>query len=313
MAEAGGPDRSTQVVKFPPRESDSTVIRIEGTDSVVTKIAEAIEAFVSQQEDQTSDMVDVPTEKHRFLIGRGGDTRRRLQEQFHVSLDIPKNGSGQTYVKITGSAEDVSKAKEHIARITKGQEGDSIPIPISLHHKVAQEGRFFRDLRRDYGVTVGHGGRKPPAKDEAAAPRAKVNGPVPLITDDASVEDFSWDLQEGPALSSDAPTIPWIISGPSEAQVAAAKALVERAVEAASAPSTTGYLILPDPRSKRLVIGAGGRNINTIRAQTGCDIQVPRRGQEGEAITIIGSRTGCEEAKAMILEAVENGESSMRH
>ena len=61
------------------------------------------------------------------------------------------------------------------------------------------------------------------------------------------------------------------------------------------------------------MIGPGGRNINSIRDQTGCTIQVPnaKSGKggsgDGEAIEIVGTVEGCEDAKELVLEFVRNG------
>ena len=119
--------------------------------------------------------------------------------------------------------------------------------------------------------------------------------------------DFSWELVETDAPSADSDSLPWILSGDDKEKVAKARSLVEEALATASKPSATGYLILADPRSYRLVIGTGGRTINGIRDQTGCDIQVPKAGwsDEGEAITIVGAKDACEQAKTLILEAVQ--------
>jgi polyribonucleotide nucleotidyltransferase len=299
-------------VKFPSKGSESESIRVEGTESLVASIVAAIETFVSQRENQVVDTVEVPVEKHRKLIGRGGEIRRNLEERFGVSVDIPKNGSGHTAVKLSGAAEDVSKAKAHISDMVKEPEGETILVPKSLHHTIAQNGNIFRKLRNDYGVTVDHGGQKPPPRPAAGAPPTRANGGAPpLITDEPDSATHSWKIVVPEATNGDAGTIPWILVGQSPEKLASAKSHVETALETASKPTATGYLILADPRSHRHVIGAGGRTINAIRRKTGCDIQVPRAasGNGQEAIVIVGEEAGCEEAKDMILDAVHEGES----
>lgn len=310
VKEAGGPENSAEVVRFPPKGSESQSIRVQGTDELVSKIVAAIESFVSQKDSQSTDIVNIPTDKHRQLIGRGGETRRRLEQQFKVSIDIPRNNSEETGVKISGAHEDVSKARAHIENITKEPEGETILVPKSAHHAVAQNGNLFRKLRSDHGVTVDHGGRQPPPRPEAGPSRARTNGAAPpLITDEPDMDAFSWEIVESEIAEGDSGTIPWILVGQSAEKVAAARVQVEAALEAATVPSATGYLILPDPKSHRLVIGAGGRNINAIRKKTGCDIQVPKAGTGEEAIVIVGGKAGCEEAKMMILDAIKEGES----
>jgi rRNA processing protein Krr1/Pno1 len=299
-------------VKFPSKGSESESIRIEGTESLVTGIVAAIEAFVSQRENQVTDTIEVPVDKHRKLIGRGGETRRNLEEQFGISVDIPKNGSGHTAVKLSGAAEDVSKAKAHILDMVKEPEGETVLVPKSLHHAIAQNGNIFRKLRADYGVTVDHGGQKPPPRPVAGALPTRANGGAPpLIIDEPDSAAYSWKIVVPEATNVDAETIPWILVGPSPEKLASARSHVEAALESASKPTATGYLILADPKSHRHVIGPGGRTINAIRRKTGCDIQVPKAASNNgeEAIVIVGEKAGCEEAKDMILDAVQEGES----
>jgi len=88
--------------------------------------------------------------------------------------------------------------------------------------------------------------------------------------------------------------------------VAAARAKLDRALEEAAKQDTIGFLILPDPRTYRHVIGPGGSEINRIRKQTGTKIQVPRDQSKGEAIEISGTKAGVEEARDVILEIVQN-------
>jgi hypothetical protein len=161
-------------------------------------------------------------------------------------------------VKITGEPAAVEKAKEHILELVKGQEGETIQVPRHLHHTISDNGQFFRQLRNQHKVTVDHGGEQVPAKPaqaEAGKARKGANGALPLITDDASAgaDSHSWEIvdnnapEEGADLTA---TIPWILRGPTES-LPKARQRLEDAIKAASKPSSTGYLILPDPRSYR--------------------------------------------------------------
>src|SRR5439155_1158486 len=162
------------------------------------------------------------------------------------SVDVPKNGSGRTAVKLSGAAENVSKAKAHILEMVKEAEGVTVPVPLSVHQTIAQNGAIFRKLRNEYGVTVDHRGQKPPPRPETGTPRSRANGvPPPLITDEPDSEAHDWRLVEPEATNGDVGTIPWILVGQSPEKLAAAKAHVETALEAASKPTATGYLILP--------------------------------------------------------------------
>jgi predicted PilT family ATPase len=261
---AGGPDNSrdlARMVRFPRAESDESSIKIEGPKSVVEKIVAAIKSQVSSLENQTTEVLEVSPDKHRLLIGRGGETRRSLESQLSVQLDIPKQtttGAARSQVKITGEPAQVEKAKEHILELVKGQEGETIQVPRYLHHIVSDNGQFFRRLRNQQKITVDHAGQQlppKPAQTEAGKARKGANGALPLITDDATsgADEHSWEIVDNNAVeegTDTSATIPWILRGPAE-NLPKARQQLEAAIEAASKPSATGFLILPDPRSYR--------------------------------------------------------------
>jgi len=285
------------------------VIKIEGKADVVDKIIARMNQIVQEKESQTTETIDVPTDKHRSLIGRGGETKKELESKFKVSIDIPRQGNGQTGVKIVGLPADVEKAKNHILDLVKDQEGETIQVPRKVHHTIADNGQFFRKLRNDHQVTVDHAGSKVPPKPAAQSPRSN-GGALPLITDDEdaaadahtfNIVDLSDSNLEG--------EIPWVLRGPPD-NLSKAKAQLAAAIEQALTNTTTGYLVLPDPRTYRYVIGQGGSKVNSIRKATGCKITVPRDQAAGEAIEIVGSAEGVEKAKDLILKAVKDGSAN---
>jgi rRNA processing protein Krr1/Pno1 len=91
-----------------------------------------------------------------------------------------------------------------------------------------------------------------------------------------------------------------------------AKDAIVKAVEQAKKNDATGYLVLPDPRTYRYVIGPNGSKVNSIRKESNCKIQVPRDQAKDEAIEIIGTKDGVELAKDLILEAVREGSNKVR-
>ncbi|KZF21126.1 hypothetical protein L228DRAFT_248893 [Xylona heveae TC161] len=315
VVEAGGPDdrrELARMVRFPRQDSDENTIRVEGHKSVVDKIVASIEAIIKERESQIVESVEVAPEKHRLLIGRGGETRRNIESQFRVNVDIPKQsatGSNRSAVKITGQPADVENAKAHILKIVKEQEGETIQIPRHIHHTISDNGQLFRRLRNDHKVTVDHAGEQPPPRPAAGgSTRARINGgALPLITDesqDSSADNVSWEVSDN-TVDADQGTIPWVLRGSAE-NIAKVRGILDKAVEQAQRQSSTGYLILPDPNTYRFVVGPGGSNVNSVRRQTGCKITVPKGQARGEAIEILGSREGVEQAKDLILELVKN-------
>lgn len=283
------------------------------------KLVAAIQSFVDEKESQVTETLDVPTTKHRELIGSGGSVRKRLEQNFNVTINIPAQGSGQTGVKISGRPENVAKVKEHIDGITARSEGETIMVPRALHHIISRNGALFRELSRD-GVRVDHKGEKQPPKpkDSNRAPRGRTtNGDMPLITDQPGQESYTWDIASNQVdLDGESGEIPWVIScgkNTPEASVTKAKQKIESSLAKAREPQHTGYLILPDPRLHRHIVGPGGATINSIRKATGCDIQVPNRnstrGEDGEAVTIVGQEAGVLSARDLILEEIKRAEA----
>jgi rRNA processing protein Krr1/Pno1 len=313
VVDACGPDdksQTTRIIKFPAQDSNETAVRVEGDKAMVEKIVAAIKAFVEQKENTTTDTLEVAPEKHRRLIGRDGETRKGIESQFNVNLDVPRKDSGKTTVKIAGLRADVDKAKDHILGLVTDSGGATIQVPKHVHHQIADNGRFFRRLRNDVHVTVDHGGQQLPPKPKAEL-RNRPNGAnLPLITDDTdSSDNFSWEVVHNDLPTGEQESIPWNLSGDS-ANVAKAQAMLESALSAALKPSSTGYLILPDPKTYRFVVGPNGSNINAMRKKTGCQIQVPNDKTKTEAIEITGPKDGVEQAKELILDAVKNGQGN---
>lgn len=319
VAEAGGPvDSSTaRVVRFPRADSNESSIRLEGNGAVVDKIISAIQGFVKEREDQVTANIDVPPAQYRLLIGRGGETRRGIESKFNITLDVPKQGGhGRSDVKLRGPSNAVAEAKEYIISFLKEQQGETVEVPRHLHHGVSDNGSFFRRLRNDYQVTVDHAGQQVPPKPTAATVDSREGpneaGSLPLITDDpgqAAADVHSWKIIDSTPsqIATEQPfTIPWVLFG-SPDNIAKAKTALDKAINTASQQSSTGYLILPDPKTYRYVVGPGGSQISTIRKKTGCRINVPKDQAKGEAIEIKGSKEGLEEAKDLILEAVQSG------
>lgn len=322
ILDAGGPeDRrlANRYVTFSKPGSSETGIKLQGSKPIVEKIKKAILALVTQKEGQETETLDIPQESHRHLIGPGGSIRRKMEEDYNVEINVPRTdttGPERSRVKVSGKPEDIAKAKTHIESIIKSQASETIQIPIRFHHIISEDGNIFRRLRNDHGISVDHAGKKPPQKDTTSGgPRGRVadGGALPLITDDNPSENaHSWELVEPQAASSgEEGNIPWVLRGNAD-NMAKARSVIEQKLANASKPVTTGYLILPDPRQNRFVIGPNGATINSIRQQTGVQIQVPKQGSGSEAIEIKGPKDGVERAKDLVLEAIEQGAGSQR-
>jgi len=277
---------------------------VQGRKAVVDKIIAAMEEIVAAREAQITEIVDVPTRQQGTLIGHGGAAKKALESQFKVSIDIPGRESGRTGIKIRGLPADVAKAKAHIQEVTKEEPGETIQVPLHFHHVISNDGQIFRNLRRDHNVRVDHADHKVPPKPSRRD--APIDAPLPLITDEQPDADSHTFRTVSVVPAESEGDIPWVLRGDA-ASVAKAKAAITAALEQAQRTTTTGYLFLPDPRLYRYVVGQAGKKVQSLRKQTGCTIEVPKAGEQGEAIEISGTEEGVEKARQLILEAVQDG------
>ncbi|EPQ63404.1 Bgt-5114 [Blumeria graminis f. sp. tritici] len=316
IVEAGGADdrhEFARIVQFPRADIQGNCIKIEGNVDLVENIISKMRGIVEERESQINETLDVPVEKHRSLIGRNGETKKDLEAKFKVSIEVPRQGSGLTGIVISGLPSNVEDAKNQIQRLIDEQKGESILLPLNIHHAIVDNGQFFRKLRNDYQVKVDHGGKKIPTRLSKTVNGHTNRSSLPLITDTAECAKEAYIFSATTISNSqDEDQIPWNLRGTPE-NVAKVKAAISSAVEQALKETTCGHLTLPDPRTYRFVIGSGGSKVNTIRRATGCRIAVPRDQSNDEAIEIIGSADGVEKAKEMILQAVEDGLNASQH
>ena len=312
---AGGSDDRRELaktVRFPAPGVDDDTIRVEGTQDVVDKVIAAIEAFALRRDNQTTETVEIAPEKHRLLIGHGGETRRQIESRFDIELGIPRltdEGPARSQVRLSGFPDNIEKAKAHIQGMVQDTPSETVDVPRKYHHVIADNGHFFRQLKNRNGVSVHHGGHQPPPKPIPASAPGNGGSSMPLITDDPdTAATHSFTIRDGTPISFEEGTLPWILRGTPD-NITKARSALEKALQAAEAQQsqTTGYLTLSDPTKYRYVIGQGGSKINEIRRQTGCKINVPKDATSGDAIEIVGSKEGVEEARDIIIEAVSRG------
>lgn len=171
-------------------------------------------------------------------------------------------------------------------------------MPRWLHHRVSNEGRTKSQLRQRFQVYVGHDGAEIPPV--ASAP---VNGDLGRIDEE---ESYSWHVVQDPKHTDE--TIPWKLRGSIEPNLQKAKEYIDSLISSArDQGNCTGYLGIP-PEHHHLVIGKGGQRVSQVRDETGCQVEVPRRGDGNDIIVIRGTRDSVEKAKELIVESVEDGQ-----
>ncbi|KAK9469950.1 hypothetical protein V1512DRAFT_201772 [Lipomyces arxii] len=129
VVSAGGPDDSSQlhrIVRIPHASSTDTAVVVQGHRDLVAKIIAEIERRVGELESRVESTIEIPLEKHRFIVGPGGMTRRAVEAEFGVTLSVPKPNTTKD-VTVEGPPAAVEAAKAKLIELTtpKPRRGNS--------------------------------------------------------------------------------------------------------------------------------------------------------------------------------------------
>uniref|UniRef100_A0A060T6Q6 ARAD1B21010p n=1 Tax=Blastobotrys adeninivorans TaxID=409370 RepID=A0A060T6Q6_BLAAD len=289
-----------RTIDIPPAGKKDPTIKVTGHKKVVAKIVKAINDIVKEKEQETEGVVTVPVDQHGTLIGPGGLTKRELETEFNVSLSIPRMGSGNENVVISGQPEAVEKAKARIEEMTASAYKTEIDVPKWMNNVLSST--LVARLRSDFDVRA----------ETRAKKGSNGLGPVPaeavgeaLITDDDNElgTAFKWTVVEDSGDRDNSVTVSWKLRG-SQNKCEKAKKVVQDTVELLKKHDRTAYLWLGDSSRYRRIIGAGGSTINDIRAKSGTTINVPRNGEEG-VVTVRGDEAQVAKAKQLMFNVLK--------
>ncbi|KAF1764887.1 hypothetical protein GCK72_004838 [Caenorhabditis remanei] len=151
-------------IRFPNNREEGA----EGSDQVTlsgrdTKVEEAKEALLALV--PISKVIQLPIDMHRSIIGRGGETVRKLMQDYDVNISIPKDNSSED-ITVTGQVENVDQALEALRGKLSEYEAQAenrklkqwsmtINVPTDYHQKIiGQRGATITALKEKYGVNI---------------------------------------------------------------------------------------------------------------------------------------------------------------
>uniref|UniRef100_H2ZHB2 K Homology domain-containing protein n=1 Tax=Ciona savignyi TaxID=51511 RepID=H2ZHB2_CIOSA len=282
-------------IHFPTGTSGSDKVTIRGPKEDVEKAKGQLMQIAKQKELASfTKELKCKAELHRFLIGRGGATIKKVRDETGARIIFPaSNDTDKETITVMGKQADVETACRILEEKIKSMVIHFIPFSIPFeniieieteidqkHHKyfVARRGAVLRDIADEFGgVTVS----------------------FPRIGDQSSTVR---------------------IKGPSEC-VEGAKSKLAEIVDDLENQVTIECLV--DEQYHRTVIGQKGRNIQAVTAQFNVQVKFPSRnnapsqseqpevvenGVNGEVnkdlIMITGHKDRCQEAMAAILALV---------
>lgn len=151
-------------IRFPNNREEgaegSDLVTISGRDTKVEETKEALLALVP-----ISKVIQLPVDMHRSIIGRGGETVRKLMQDYDVNISIPKDNSSED-ITVTGQSENVEQALEALRGKLTEYEADAedrklkqwsmiINVPTDYHQKIiGQRGATITALKEKYKVNI---------------------------------------------------------------------------------------------------------------------------------------------------------------
>lgn len=277
----GGPPQPQQ-----QRRQQTPNISLRGPQNEVEALMASMLAFIEQEKQDELERgftlsFDFPQKYANHLIGRRGENINRLREEFDVDIQL---SDGKCEIK--GPEAKAAACKKNILEIAKKLDDEAeyhLNIPAQYHRDlIGPQGTQVNRLQERYGVRVNFPRSNKPSDDGASeavdTPAGKRNNELPHEV---------------------------IIKGPSRGADACREELLSllQYVKDNSFSATVSVAQSQLPS----LIGAGGKEMELLRLETGAQIDVPgardAAASDGRAeIRIKGSKKAVEDAKKLIEE-----------
>lgn len=304
ISKAGGDDASlgskyNRLLSIPREDSGSKIVKSQGPKPIVNKIIEQINEFIAIKEASKSEDIEIPKDKHRFVIGPGGSVRRSLEHEFSVTMTIPKQDQDSNIIKLYGLPENVESLKQKLIELTKDDWNDSIDIPVVYHNLVSERGTIFGLLKTQYQVTVTHG--------KLSRKAAKLNkSSIPLPPDDLLPADGESRKFIVTNLSRPNPNevIPWYLKGKKTKTTQVRELLVNR-LQLAQKADFNAWLFCAKSSDFSKLIGFQGSVIKDLRTQSQAFITVPGPHEENPNFAyLVGTKDSLDVAESLIKKLI---------
>ena len=225
-------------------DGNNNMIRITGKKERCDEAAAALRSLVP-----ISLEMNVPFEYHRYIIGKSGAGTRQIMEDYDVNINIPKIDLESNIITITGTKDNVEKAREDLEEKVKDLNAKSFEARVEVnpeyHPKIiGRKGETIGKLRANHSVEV-----HLPKKGDAEENIITIRG----------YEDNVMKAKEE-----------------IEAIVAQFESMVREEVHV-------------DSRTHPMIIGRRGQGIRKIMQEYKVDIKMPRQGVDPDPDLVIVS------------------------
>uniref|UniRef100_A0A1I7U4S3 Vigilin n=1 Tax=Caenorhabditis tropicalis TaxID=1561998 RepID=A0A1I7U4S3_9PELO len=240
-------------IRFPNNRDqgaeESDQVSISGRDTKVEEAKEALLALVP-----ISKVIQLPVDMHRSIIGRGGETVKKLMQDYDVTISIPKDNSSED-ITVTGQTENVDQALEALREKLVEYEAQAedrklkkwsmtINVPTDYHQKIiGQRGATITALKEKYGVIID-------------VPREEGNETITIIGYEEKAKECAAAIEE-------------MIS---------------------ELRSMFTQEITLDARYHPRLIGTRGKNLKKVMEDYRVEIRLPRQGAEDPNLVIVAGK-----------------------
>ena len=135
-------------------DANNNMIRITGKKERCDEAAAALRSLVPIKME-----MNVPFEYHRYIIGKSGAGTRQIMEDYDVNINVPKIELESNIITITGTSDNVEKAKLDLEEKVKDLEAKSFEVRVDVnpeyHPKIiGRKGETIGKLRANHSVEV---------------------------------------------------------------------------------------------------------------------------------------------------------------
>lgn len=326
----------TVSIVFPDATNKSDIVNLRGDKKEVDKLYTVMSKLVKElQESNYQDTVSIFKEYYKHIIGKNGVNINRIRDETQTRIELPAKGDGR--ITVIGKKANVDKA---IAQLNKIQNElasivtTEVTIPNRIHTRLLSNGRrLIRDIEDEFGgvhilfpkekgsdkVTI-RGPKDDVAKAESTL--KEVAKHCEQTTEEVSITtkpEFVRFLigREGAnvkKLREKYPTVRIVFPAENDPdhqilligkkdEVDGVKKIYEKQI--AELNETVEVTMDVDPKYHRHFITRSAEVLKDIQNQNGgCLISFPRQDSNDSKVTIKGSKSCVESAKARIEEIV---------
>ncbi|RNA31863.1 vigilin-like isoform X1 [Brachionus plicatilis] len=143
------------VVRLPPENSSSNIVRIEGSPENVVKAKRELQDLVARMENERSKDIIIEQKYHSSLIGKNGKNLNEVRAKFNdVQISIPSLQEKSDIITIRGNKNDVEKCFKHMQQLLKEMQEsnyqEEMQIVKEFHRMIiGKHGAFIRKVRDD--------------------------------------------------------------------------------------------------------------------------------------------------------------------